>query len=55
MARYTLPLLVKNRIQAWVLITKKWLTMSSWRSEAPLTPLPPRFCDRYMSTLVRFA
>ena len=32
---------VKNKIQSWVEQTKKWLTMSSCRSAAPDTPLPP--------------
>jgi len=35
------PLLVKNKIQWWVVVTKKWSTMSSVRSWAPRTPLPP--------------
>ena len=54
-ARYTRPLLVKNRIQSWVEQTKKCATMSSCFSAAPCTPLPPRRCARYRSVLVRLA
>ena len=45
----TLPFVVKNSSQWWVVVVKTFVTTSSSFSVAPRTPLPPRPCRRNVS------